>query len=91
MDRQTVESSQIQSIGYDETSRVLEIEFKPPKGYKSGSVYMYANVEPETHAGFFAKKPDGSSPSIGSYFGTKIKPNKERYPYVRVAEPVREE
>jgi hypothetical protein len=43
MRRQHVASSAISSVGYDERSSVLEVEFE------SGAVYDYFNVPPRVH------------------------------------------
>jgi hypothetical protein len=60
MDRKRVSSSNIRSIGYDEKTRVLEIEFT------SGSVYQYTKVQPEVHRRMM------SASSIGSFFKDNI-------------------
>jgi hypothetical protein len=41
MKRQQVESSNLASVGYDETEKILEIQFH------SGGVYQYEDVEKE--------------------------------------------
>lgn len=87
MERMKVESSQIASIGYDPAAQKLHLEFTPPKGKVTGSVYEYANVPQAIYDGFFLKDDDGNQRSIGRYFGSTIKPNKELYPYTRIAEP----
>jgi hypothetical protein len=43
MQRRNVTSSTAVSIGYDETKRILEIEFK------SGDIYQYVNVPKEIY------------------------------------------
>ena len=43
MDRQSVSSSNIVSVGYDPTSETLEVEFQ------SGGVYQYYNVGQSTY------------------------------------------
>ena len=78
MDRNVVTSSQISSIGYDPTTRTLEIEFKSFKADHTGSVYQYADVPAEAHAALVG------SPSIGSAFKSQIK---GVYEYKRVGEP----
>jgi XTP/dITP diphosphohydrolase len=60
MIRLPVESSDIVSIGYDEPSQSLEVEFH------GGRVYVYSNVPPEMHAQFLA------ADSHGYYFNTFI-------------------
>lgn len=64
-----VESSQIKSVGYNEATHNLDIEFK------SGGIYRYANVPREVHQALV------TAPSIGSYFYKHIKPNAKKYPY----------
>jgi len=44
MDRQTVTSGALKSVGYDADALVLEVEFR------TGRVYQYEGVAPETHA-----------------------------------------
>ena len=45
MERTIVESSSIHSIGYDETTRTLEIQFQGD----SERIYQYENVPPDVH------------------------------------------
>lgn len=61
MMRRPVSSSNIRSVGYDPTTRTLEIEFN------SGAVYQYDGVPTTVHAGLM-----GAS-SHGSYFHQNIK------------------
>lgn len=61
MQRDPVKSSQILTIGYDQTARMLEVEFK------GGGVYQYLNV-PE-HVAQELRFSD----SVGSYFGANIR------------------
>ena len=70
MNRQTVESSLINSIGYDPESKILEVEFK-----KGGATYQYENVEVQKYEDL------RDSFSIGRYFLNYIKPN---YSYKKV-------
>jgi len=44
VDRETVTSGALKSIGYDAGARVLEVEFR------TGRVYQYEGVAPETYA-----------------------------------------
>lgn len=62
MERKAVRSTNIRSVGYDATTRVLEIEFG------SGGVYQYAGV-PEARYKNLMK-----ASAIGSYFHCEIKP-----------------
>ena len=75
-----VKSSQIASVGYDAGTKTLAILFVGGK-----SAYHYANVDPETFAALSAAE------SVGSYFHNHIKPNKEKYPFVRQPEPEKKE
>lgn len=61
MDRTSVTSSVIASIGYDAASQVLEIEFR------SGRVYQYFAVPEHVHSGLMGTE------SHGSYFDTHIR------------------
>lgn len=53
MERIPVKSSNIASVGYDEGNKTLEIQFK------SGAVYQYSGVEPQTHADLMAAESVG--------------------------------
>ena len=69
MDRNYVASSNIASIGYDEATETLEVEFL------NGSVYQYYNIP----AGIYEQlMQEGSK---GKYLNTYIK---NAYPYSRV-------
>ncbi len=59
--RQTVTSSNIQAIGFDEDSLTLEIEFN------DGSLYEYANVPDAVYRGLM------SASSHGKYFHQYIR------------------
>lgn len=72
----SVESSQIEAIGYDAESQTLAIQFKGKAG--PGSVYHYSNFTTED---FAALK---NSESIGSHFYKNIKPFADKYPYERI-------
>ena len=61
MQRQQVESSSIQSVGYDSDRHVLEVEFE------NGSVYHYFLVPRSIHAGLMAAE------SKGRFLNAKIK------------------
>lgn len=64
IERQKVESSQIESIGYDAENKTLEVEFK-----NGGSVYQYYNVDAATYEEMVAAE------SKGKFLGQKIKGN----------------
>ena len=61
MDRQEVISSNLRSVGYDESSRTLEVEFQ------SGSVYQYSNVPAKEYYKLMAAE------SHGKYFHANIR------------------
>ena len=61
MDRETVESSNIESIGYDAGSGILEVEFK------GGSVYQYRGIPQEMYDEL--READ----SVGSFIHRRIK------------------
>ena len=63
MVRERVESSSINSIGYDQTRRVLEIEFT------GGDVYAYGDVPPIVYDRLMTAE------SKGRFVNYVIKPN----------------
>jgi lysyl-tRNA synthetase class 2 len=65
MQRQQVESSNIQDAGFDANTGVLEVTFK------SGKRYRYHGVSPERFTEFM------NAPSKGSFFAREIKPHHE--------------
>ncbi len=64
MDRISVASSNVASVGYEENTSTLEVEFK------NGSVYQYLDV-PADH---FRALSGGGLSSVGKYLNTEIKP-----------------
>ena len=70
MERELVPSSNIVSIGYDEPSQTLEIEFH------TGVVYQYYNVSQSIYEQLM------TAPSKGQFLAYNIK---NVYPYSRVA------
>jgi hypothetical protein len=70
MNRVSVSSSNLASVGYDPDTCTLEIKFR------SGGVYQYRNVPARIHAGLM------SANSHGRYFYAHIK--KAGYTYRRV-------
>lgn len=76
----SVLSSQISAIGHDEKTNTLAIQFAPKKDGTTGSVYHYSNFTADDFAAFKAAE------SIGSHFGKFIKPNAEKYPFVKIPE-----
>jgi hypothetical protein len=71
MIRQLVNSSAVSSVGYDQRSRILEVEFV------SGEVYRYLGVERIVYGALLR------SDSLGRFVNERIKP---RYPSVHVGE-----
>ncbi|WP_203293598.1 KTSC domain-containing protein [Luteirhabdus pelagi] len=63
MERESVRSSNIVSVGYDANSQTLEIEFK------GGTVYQYYDVPENEYENLM------SASSQGVYFSTNIKEN----------------
>lgn len=69
MNREGVASSNLASIGYDEPSQTLEVEFL------NGSIYQYYNVSRNMYESLM------QAPSKGVFLNTYIK---NQYPYSRV-------
>ncbi len=61
MERISVRSSNIQSVGYDTTSSILEVEFN------SGSIYQYIDVPESEYEGLM------NAASKGRYLNKNIK------------------
>lgn len=69
MERRSVTSSTIRSIGYESDTRKLEIEFH------GGGLYQYSGVAESVYRGLM------QASSKGSYFHDQIK---DRYPTRRI-------
>lgn len=69
MEHKKVTSSNIESIGYDDVSKTMEIKFK------GGGIYSYKNVSKEDFGKF------ESANSIGKHFFAHIK---NKYPGVKI-------
>ena len=69
MDRQPVQSSNLRSIGYDQNTNIIEIEFH------SGDIYQYFNVPESIYLALM------NAVSKGTYFHDKIK---QHYKYKRI-------
>lgn len=83
MNRIKVKSSQVESVGYDPETQILEIEFKARKEGEPGSVYRYHDFSAADWTEFRQQE------SIGSYLNRHIKPNfrcSKVEPEVQVAE-----
>lgn len=72
MERVPVESNSLRSIGYEPSTRVLEVEFC------SGRIYSYSDVPPEAHDWLMRSK------GKGGYFNRMIR---DRYPMRDVTPP----
>ncbi|MES2060664.1 MAG: KTSC domain-containing protein [Bacteroidota bacterium] len=70
MRRRAVNSSALQSIGYDTEKHILELEFR-----EHGDVWQYFNFKPAAYKKFT------NSPSLGHFFVTRIK---GKYPEEKV-------
>jgi len=68
MHRSHVTSTAISSVGYDDRSAVLEVEFA------SGAVYDYLNVPKKVYRALL------KAPSKGSFVSRRVR---DRYPFVR--------
>jgi hypothetical protein len=71
MERDRVTSSTIASIGYDQATQVLEIEFR------GGGIYQYSNVPQSVYSGLM------SASSHGGYLDRVIKKGGYRYRRIR--------
>jgi hypothetical protein len=61
VERQAVKSRILRSVGYDETTKNMEIEFQ------NGLVYQFSDVPPKVH------KELMRSEEIGKYFTDKVR------------------
>ena len=71
MQRQFVSSSNLRSVGYDQDSSTLEIEFN------SGGIYQYLNVPAYIYSGLL------TASSKGTYFDAHIKKGPFRFRKIR--------
>lgn len=62
VERQPVKSRILRSVGYDDTTKILEIEFQ------TGLVYQYSGVPPKVYKDLM------HSNEIGKYFSDKVRP-----------------
>ena len=70
---ESVESSTIDKIGYDEENQVLKVLFK------NGGTYLYSNVEPYHYRNMLTNVK-----SVGRYFNDSIKNYAEKYPCFKI-------
>jgi hypothetical protein len=73
VDRAPIASSSIASVGYDEASRTLEIEFH------NGRIYRFFDVPPQMAQALRA------APSIGAYFNKYLRNGGYAFTLVRDA------
>lgn len=69
MDRKPVQSSNIASVGYEESTETLEVEFS------DGNVYQYQGVPKHIYEQLV------SAPSVGQFFHFNIR---NSFPYMRI-------
>ncbi|MFA4878339.1 MAG: KTSC domain-containing protein [Methanoregula sp.] len=62
VERLSVKSRILRSVGYDDSTKILEIEFS------SGYVYQYSGVPPKIYADLM------HSDEIGKFFSEKVRP-----------------
>jgi hypothetical protein len=62
LERQSVKSRILRSVGYNDSTKILEIEFT------SGLVYQYSGVPPKVYADLM------HSDEIGKYYSEKVRP-----------------
>ena len=62
LERQSVKSRILRSVGYDDSTKILEIEFH------TGLVYQYSGVPPKVYTDLM------HSGEIGKYFSEKVRP-----------------
>ncbi|MFA5269071.1 MAG: KTSC domain-containing protein [Methanoregula sp.] len=62
LEKQSVKSRILRTVGYDESTKILEIEFQ------TGLVYQYSAVPAKVYADLM------HSEEIGKYFSEKIRP-----------------
>ena len=75
MNRIPVKSSNVASVGYDEANQILEVAFK------SGAIYQYPGVEPQTHADLMGAESIGGfvhqNIVLGGFKGQRMDPSRE--------------
>jgi hypothetical protein len=62
LERQPVKSFMFRSVGYDESTKILEIEFN------TGIVYQYSGVPPKVNKDLM------HADNMGKYFTEKVRP-----------------
>lgn len=72
MEMKNVTSSQFKRVGYDPATQKMRIDF-------GKSTYEYSNVAQKDYEDFMA------APSLGSHFGSQIKKQPDKFPFVRLS------
>jgi KTSC domain len=80
VDRIKVQSSNIESVGWENETMV--VEFKPKKEEEAGRLYQYEGVNYDTYRAFI------NAPSVGSHFHAHIRNNYQGH---RIDTPKKEE
>lgn len=78
--RQPVKSSQLVSVGHEPTENLMDVEFHPRKGEKTGAVYRYSNFTADDFKAFMEAE------SQGSHFLKQIKTQPNKHPFVKLPE-----
>ena len=75
MKRITVKSSNVAEVGYEDSTRTLEVEFN------DGSIYQYSGVPASVHEGLLDASARGES--VGRYFDRYVKKAGFKYSKLR--------
>lgn len=77
-------SNQIAATGYDPATKTMALQFLRGSGAQRGpgSIYHYANVEPQQYEALTKAE------SIGKHFGVHFKAN-AAHPYTKIEEPLK--
>ena len=73
MQREPIASSSIASVGYDEATKTLELEFH------NGRIYQFFNIPPQMAAALKA------APSHGAYFNKYLRNSEYEFTLIRDA------
>ena len=79
MERKKVSSSQIRSIGYDSSARILEVEMS------DGTIWQYSGVSSEVHRRLLAAPTIATVRVLSGYLYRRLL---DLEPYVLVRKPV---
>lgn len=87
MERTTIKSSLLASVGYDSKTKTLEIEFLRQQNDHSRRIYRYEDVPYDVYVrmmGLDLSDADFAHHSVGANFLIHVRPN---YKFTRVEEP----